>query len=304
MIGQSNAARKLLGKQRGGLLAAARERPLPGGGVVVLSPAGSDAAHDHSAPAAEPQGEDEHAHHHEEGASLVADTSLLGSTVSDERVLAGLSSEPPAAPGETYPAPLPAGFYMPADLAAEQRTIGWPELTVRRPTDAELEGTAFVTMATGDESARHALALIQSMRDCGSRIPTFHVMLFRGGGGSHDCHDSTSRRARNRDNIGCESLDTNAEEVVSRVYLDAFLKLGVTVTLDNPIPNTPFIEGIPGGRSIAWGMALNKLKVFGLAQYRKILWVDSDVLVLHNIDHLMMSPDFTAAFTNDCCNRK
>ena len=31
--------------------------------------------------------------------------------------------------------------------------------------------------------------------------------------------------------------------------------------------------------------------------------MDSDTLVLRNLDHLLWYPEFTAAFTNDCCNR-
>lgn len=37
------------------------------------------------------------------------------------------------------------------------------------PTDDDLANTAFITMATGDESARHAVALIQSLRDSNTR---------------------------------------------------------------------------------------------------------------------------------------
>lgn len=54
---------------------------------------------------------------------------------------------------------------------------------------------------------------------------------------------------------------------------------------------------------IAWGMALNKLRVFGLTQYKRVIWIDSDTFVLNNMDHLILERDFTSAFTNDCCNR-
>jgi hypothetical protein len=49
--------------------------------------------------------------------------------------------------------------------------------------------------------------------------------------------------------------------------------------------------------------ALNKLHVFGLTQFRRVVWIDSDTLVLNNVDHLVLEPEFTAAFTNDCGNR-
>lgn len=307
-LGQTALGRKLSGRMRAASASAsARTVHVP---VSLQAPTWGTASGGHS------HGEEgsaaggvaavaaAHEHNHGEGGDgIPASVEMfgLGGSPSATR---GLSSEPPGLPGDVYDSPLPAGFFMPEDLKAAQRTLGWPSLTVRRPDDEDLEGTAFVTMATGDESARHAVALLQSMRDCGTRIPTLHVMLFRGGAGSRDCHDPASRSVRGRDGVRCELLETEAVEVVSQVYLDAFERLGAEVTLDNPIPDTPYIADIPGGRSISWGMALNKLRVFGLGQYRKVLWVDSDVLVLHNVDHLLLEPDFTAAFTTDCCNRK
>jgi len=32
-------------------------------------------------------------------------------------------------------------------------------------------------------------------------------------------------------------------------------------------------------------MAFNKLRIFELVRYTRILWLDSDSLVLHNVDH-------------------
>lgn len=179
----------------------------------------------------------------------------------------------------------------------------WPIQNSHVPTDEELEDTAFVTMATGDESGRHAVALIQSLRDSNSRIPNVLVLLVRGGGGSSDCKDPIKRKERGRDNVFCDGFDTVAEEIVSQVYLEAFDRLGAQYEIFDPLPSTPYTSGIPGGRSIAWGMALNKMHVFGLTQFKKIVWFDSDTLIFNNIDHLVLKPDFTAAFTNDCGNR-
>jgi alpha-N-acetylglucosamine transferase len=49
-------------------------------------------------------------------------------------------------------------------------------------------------------------------------------------------------------------------------------------------------------------MSFNKLRIFNMTEYKKIMFIDADVLVLRNIDHVMHEPDFTAAFTNECCN--
>jgi len=48
--------------------------------------------------------------------------------------------------------------------------------------------------------------------------------------------------------------------------------------------------------------SFNKLRVFNMTAYRKLLWMDADTLALKNIDHLMREPMFTGAFTVDCCN--
>lgn len=47
--------------------------------------------------------------------------------------------------------------------------------------------TAIVTLATGDQAARLAISLVQSLRDVETKIPNVIVMLSRGGVGSADC---------------------------------------------------------------------------------------------------------------------
>lgn len=38
-----------------------------------------------------------------------------------------------------------------------------------------------------------------------------------------------------------------------------------------------------------------------MTQYDKILWLDGDVFVQRNLDHLLFYPEATAAFTQECC---
>jgi len=59
---------------------------------------------------------------------------------------------------------------------------------------------------------------------------------------------------------------------------------------------------IVGGAQIFWGMAFNKLLVFNMTQFRKVIWIDADSFVLKNIDHLMTKPTFTAAMVPACCH--
>jgi hypothetical protein len=174
-----------------------------------------------------------------------------------------------------------------------------------RPSPARpawLEGTAIVTMASGDHHARLAVALVQSLRDVETRIPNIVVLLPRGGIGSKDCQNDTWRREVKRDTIPCPDAKTAiAAEIISQIYIDTLQRLGAETRVVNAIPTTPFTEGIPGGSVWFWGMAFNKLLIFNMTEFRKILWMDSDTLVLQNVDDLMLEPMFTGGFTYDCC---
>ena len=67
------------------------------------------------------------------------------------------------------------------------------------------------------------------------------------------------------------------------------------------IPRTQYTESIAGGRESYWGYALNKLVVFNMTEFKKVIYMDADTLVLRNIDHLALEPSFTAAWTHACC---
>ena len=40
--------------------------------------------------------------------------------------------------------------------------------------------------------------------------------------------------------------------------------------MEDPLPESPYTKDIPGGRQIAWGMALNKLKVLGMTDFKRV----------------------------------
>ena len=161
---------------------------------------------------------------------------------------------------------------------------------------------AFVTMATGDSAARMALALVQSLRDVGADASIeIAVLLFPGGIPSPDC--SPWQAAHNRSHRECSAVGSLPEEIISSRYVDAFRALGAKVAVLDAIPRTPFTVDIAGGTTSFWGMALNKLVVFKLLQYEKIVYLDGDTLVLRNIDHLFAQPTFTSSITHDCCVR-
>jgi len=165
----------------------------------------------------------------------------------------------------------------------------------------QFKDTAMITLATGDAAAKHAVVLLQAMRDYGTVIPNLIVLLSRGGMGSEDCHNEELRQKRNR-HYHCSSKYVVEDDIVSQKYLDAFTRLGATYRVIDEIPNTEYTTMIPGGRATFWGMSFNKLRIFDMIEFKKILFIDADVLVMKNIDHIMLEPDFTAAFTTECCN--
>ena len=98
--------------------------------------------------------------------------------------------------------------------------------------------------------------------------------------------------------VQCSGPDTIAEEIISPQYIATLRDaLGAKLEVHDMIPSTQWTEDIAGGRGMFWGQALSKLLVFNMTQYKKLLWMDGDTLVLKNIDHLFLKPMLTAAFT-------
>ena len=166
---------------------------------------------------------------------------------------------------------------------------------------------AYVTMATGDAAGRNALVLVQSLRDVGSTEEIL-VLASRGGSGSAACRgeDGGAWHAAHPERVGkisCTGPHTVAEEILSPHLLTSLSALGAEVRVFDPIPLTNYTKHMPGGTTMFWGMALNKLVVFNLTEYAKIVVIDSDTMALVNLDHLFDTPAFTASVTHSCCNR-
>ena len=49
-------------------------------------------------------------------------------------------------------------------------------------------------------------------------------------------------------------------------------------------------------------MAFNKLHVFGMTRFRKLVWVDADDFFVANVDHLMSAPPLTGSMVTACIN--
>jgi len=119
---------------------------------------------------------------------------------------------------------------------------------------------AIVTMATGDNAARMAIGLVQSLRDVGTCGDIdIVVMVFGGGVGSTDCREG---RTKHLWKSFCSATDIPRLEIVfGQIFLKALLRLNVKFHLAPPLPhhaNGLKSINIPGGSQIWWGMALNK----------------------------------------------
>ena len=51
-----------------------------------------------------------------------------------------------------------------------------------------------------------------------------------------------------------------------------------------------------------WANTLNKFKIFSLIEYDKIIFLDADIMILKNIDHLFNYPHFTSALDGEYFN--
>ena len=110
-------------------------------------------------------------------------------------------------------------------------------------------GCAIMTMIAGNGAARHAVALLQSLRDVNTRVDDIVIMLQRGGSGSPECKDGTWRAANNlsHDSWQCGGPDATAPEIVSPFFLKILKRLGATLVVTPEIPRTPYTSGIAGG---------------------------------------------------------
>jgi hypothetical protein len=60
------------------------------------------------------------------------------------------------------------------------------------------------------------------------------------------------------------------------------------------LPRTPRPEGVDAGMAPHWLNTFDKLQLFGLVQYRKLVYLDSDMMVLDCIDELFARPHMSA----------
>ena len=110
---------------------------------------------------------------------------------------------------------------------------------------------AYVTMASGNDAARMAVALMQSIVTSGTKTSETDlvVLLPTNGRKSPECYDPTWKQQMNRSHIKCDdgADELIPEEIISPIYVDAFKRMGAKFLIHRPIPLTKYTDCIPGG---------------------------------------------------------
>lgn len=92
---------------------------------------------------------------------------------------------------------------------------------------------------------------------------------------------------------------------VSPVILNALEQLKLKYRIINPIINDNMIQynrQINVVFSRNWALALTKFEIFGLTEFDKIIFLDADIMIRKNIDHLFECPHLTAALDGEYFN--
>lgn len=120
------------------------------------------------------------------------------------------------------------------------------------------------------------IAMIQSLRESGTRVPNIVIMI-------------------------------NDDHILPKVAMDTFKRLNTEI-IRIPSLDSSYNINVPD----SWGVYyvelfceffllivlsgnFTSMHVWTLSQFDKILYVDPTSIVIHNIDHLLLEPDFTAA---------
>lgn len=99
----------------------------------------------------------------------------------------------PPAPSSAPPPPSAAGVHVPAgpQAAPASQPRALPPYPTAKPDPKDV----IMTMISANNAARHAVALVQTLRDVDTRADAIVIMVQRGGTGSPECHNREPRAA-------------------------------------------------------------------------------------------------------------
>lgn len=121
---------------------------------------------------------------------------------------------------------------------------------------------AYVTLVSSNSYIYPAIALMYSWKNTNSKYPFYAIVT----------NDITSENKKILKEIGYNIIEKQA-----------FLPKAYTEMYKNASDSAKRIHGKPGGET-GWANVWTKLEIFGLTQFEKVLYIDSDVLILQNLD--------------------
>ena len=131
---------------------------------------------------------------------------------------------------------------------------------------------SYVTLLTDDTYTYGIVLLVETMKKCNTKYP-LHVLI---------------------------------TEDVSEPSLVILKQLGLTYSLVNKIeiPNEihEYNSSINPKTAGIWRYCYTKFHVFNQTQFDKIIFLDADIMLLKNIDHLFDCPHMTAALDDEYYN--
>lgn len=128
----------------------------------------------------------------------------------------------------------------------------------------------YLTLCNSEKYLKGTLVLYESLNAANTHIP---LVVF--------CPRKTPERVR-------QLLKSYAE-----LCADYSCKLEILESEEDiALPS----EITQGNKWQRWNGTLDKLLIFGLSQYDKLVFIDSDMLVLRNLDHLFDRPHLSACF--------
>ena len=92
---------------------------------------------------------------------------------------------------------------------------------------------------------------------------------------------------------------------VSKPILNILEQLDLTYYVTDAIEKPEFInynKHIQPRFTKTWALCLTKLKIFGMTQFDKLIFLDADIMVLKNLDHLFEYPHMTSALDGEYFN--
>ena len=129
---------------------------------------------------------------------------------------------------------------------------------------------SYVSLLTNDSYTYGIILLAASMRQVKTKYP-LHVLVTK--------------------NVSTTSLEILNQLKVTYEVVD-------TIPISDEVYNYNF--NINKKLAVTWKNCWTKFKIFDLTQFDKIVFLDADIMVLKNLDHLFSKPHMTAALDGEC----